>query len=125
MNAADKLIYLIANSNLQSTTKSFVGSVLKDFGENFDAEAYEKGAKEPNESEMDLIEQLKKLLDELMDMEGEEMEGEEMEMDAEEGEEEEGEEEEEEEGEDYFREENKEEGDLMGGSSVKIMRGMF
>lgn len=113
MDAADKLIYLIANSNLQLTTKSFVGSVLKDFSENFNEEEYEAGAKEHNKDEMDLISQLQDLLEELMDMEGEEMEGEEMEMEAEEEEEEED-------------EESEDEGeDVMGGSSVKVMRGMF
>lgn len=117
MDAADKLIYLIANSNLNSTTKSFVGSVLKDFSENFNEEDYEAGAKEHNKDEMDLISQLQDLLEELMDMEGEEMEGEEMEMEAEE----------EDESEDEEDEDEDEEGEnnLMGGGTVKVMRGMF
>ena len=123
MKPADKIAYLINNSNLQPTTKSFIGSVLKDFGQNFDEEGYEAEAKEHNEGEMDVIAQLQELLQQLMDMEGEEMEGEEMELESEEGEEEEGEDEEEFE----FGEEDEEgeDEDVMGGGSVKIMRGMF
>jgi hypothetical protein len=124
MNAADKIAYLINNSNLQPTTKSFIGSVLKDFGQNFDEEGYETEAKEHNEGEMDVIAQLQDLLQQLMEMEGEEMEGEEMEMEAEEEDEDEEDEEEFEFGEKDEEGEDEEE-DVMGGGSVKIMRGMF
>lgn len=122
MTAADKLVYLIANSNLNTTTKSFIGGVLKDLGESFNEETYEEEAEEHNESEMELISQLQDLLEKLMDMEGEEMEGEEMEAEAEEMEDEE--EDEDEDDFNFGEEEDNEEDDTNGGS-VKIMRGMF